>query len=210
MYSVIPIKAFSMSYLIKSNGFNILVDTGLPSSKKKIIKALGGEKLDLIILTHGHYDHIANTAYLVAKYKCKVLMNKVDHKYINNPLPLGTKANDIGGVLINISSKLQGPFLKLDKFDVDLDYDADLGIYFDNYEIVKLPGHTEGSIGLLLNNKDFFTGDAVMNMFYPTISRVYVNKDDMLDSAKYILNSDCILYTGHGKCLSKDLYPVMK
>lgn len=51
------------SILIQGNGKNILVDTGPPSSKKKLLEKLKKykvEKIDLLIITHAHSDHNGN------------------------------------------------------------------------------------------------------------------------------------------------------
>lgn len=51
------------SILIQGNGKNILVDTGPPSSKQKLLQKLNQykvEKIDLLIITHAHSDHNGN------------------------------------------------------------------------------------------------------------------------------------------------------
>lgn len=65
--------------------------------------------------------------------------------------------------------------------------------------IVELPGHTKGSIGVKIGD-NLFVGDALMNMFYPTISILYTNEQEMLKSAKYISElGEQTIYFGHGK-----------
>ena len=53
-------------------------------------------------------------------------------------------------------------------------------------KVVELPGHTKGSIGIEIKN-NLFVGDALMNMFYPTVFMLYVDEQEMLLSAKYTL-----------------------
>lgn len=51
------------SVLIQGNGKNILVDTGPPSAKQKLLDKLKKykvEKVDLLIITHAHSDHNGN------------------------------------------------------------------------------------------------------------------------------------------------------
>ena len=51
-----------------------------------------------------------------------------------------------------------------------------------------------------VDGKHFIAGDALMNMFYPTVSMLYHNKDSMLESARKISNiGNRIIYFGHGK-----------
>lgn len=50
--------------------------------------------------------------------------------------------------------------------------------------IISLSGHTEGSIGIDVDNKHLIVGDALMNMFFSTVSMLYHNRDNMLESAR--------------------------
>ncbi len=66
--------------------------------------------------------------------------------------------------------------------------------------IVSLPGHTNGSIRIDVNNKYLIVGDALMNMFYPTVSMLFHNKNKMLESARKISKlGDRTIYFSHGK-----------
>lgn len=52
-------------------------------------------------------------------------------------------------------------------------------------EIVELPGHTKGSIGIKIGTSDFIVGDALINIFYPTKALLYGNFQEMKKSANY-------------------------
>ena len=48
--------------------------------------------------------------------------------------------------------------------------------------------------------KELIVGDALMNMFYPTVSMLYHNKDVMLQSVDKISSlGERQIYFGHGK-----------
>lgn len=49
--------------------------------------------------------------------------------------------------------------------------------------MISLPGHTHGSIGIDVDNTYLTVGDALMNMFDPTVSMLFHNKNGMLESA---------------------------
>ena len=58
------------SILIQGKGQNILVDTGPPNARKQFLAALdehGVKKVDLLILTHAHADHIGNATALIER-----------------------------------------------------------------------------------------------------------------------------------------------
>lgn len=59
------------SALIQSNGKNLLIDAGTPESTKplvKYLKNLGIKKLDFIIATHPHADHIGGMESIIKKF----------------------------------------------------------------------------------------------------------------------------------------------
>ena len=80
-----------------------------------------------------------------------------------------------------------------------LENDDDLSEYGIAAKVVELPGHTKGSIGIKVDD-NLFVGDALMNMFYPTLSMLYADEQEMLSSAEYISElGDKTIYFGHGK-----------
>lgn len=75
----------------------------------------------------------------------------------------------------------------------------DLSDYGIAARIVELPGHTKGSIGVEIGD-NLFVGDALMNMFYPTVSMLYVDEQELLSSARSISQfGEKTIYFGHGK-----------
>lgn len=67
-------------------------------------------------------------------------------------------------------------------------------------KVVALPGHTRGSVGLVIDDDKFIVGDALMNMFYPTILMLYTDEKAMRESAGKIGDMGNLkIYFGHGK-----------
>lgn len=59
---------------------------------------------------------------------------------------------------------------------------------------------TKGSIGIDVDEKALIVGDALMNMFHPTVSLLYNDEKVMLESAKNITElGERTIYFGHGK-----------
>jgi len=68
-------------YLIKTDIGYILVDTGMPNSNKKLDATFKEFSTDprsvqLIILTHGHLDHVGSTAYAQQITGAKVMCQR--------------------------------------------------------------------------------------------------------------------------------------
>ncbi|MFQ9742013.1 MAG: MBL fold metallo-hydrolase [Slackia sp.] len=51
-------------FLIHRNGEAVLVDTGKTAYRDRILEACRNFDMRAIALTHGHYDHVQNAAFL--------------------------------------------------------------------------------------------------------------------------------------------------
>ena len=71
-------------YLVTGEGGSVLVDTGEEPYKEKVLKACQGEEVKLIVLTHGHIDHIQNGAWLSRQLGVPIGMNEKDVELIEN------------------------------------------------------------------------------------------------------------------------------
>ncbi|MBE0526101.1 MAG: MBL fold metallo-hydrolase, partial [Candidatus Thorarchaeota archaeon] len=70
-------------YLLETEEGFVLIDTGRKSARSKLeqemeIAGCNPENLDLIILTHGDFDHTGNCAYFREKYNVKIAMHQSD------------------------------------------------------------------------------------------------------------------------------------
>jgi len=70
-------------YLIETDTSYILIDTGCPNKRTKLEKELESAgckpgNLNLIVLTHGDFDHTGNAAHLREKFGAKIVMHHDD------------------------------------------------------------------------------------------------------------------------------------
>lgn len=188
-------------YIVAQNGSAILIDTGRRKYREKILKKCREFPITLIVLTHGHMDHCQNAAYLANALHVPIAMCEKDKNLIpdNRKQPLSAKTF-LGRIVLSVSLK---SFEKdsLDVFEPTLNLkDGDsLSEYGIDAEVIELPGHTNGSIGLKIEDK-LFVGDALMNMFYPSVSMLYTDESLMKKSAGKIGDMGKMeIYFGHGK-----------
>jgi hydroxyacylglutathione hydrolase len=189
------------AYLITGDKGSVLVDTGYPKSKDKLIPYLKDIDLKLIILTHGHIDHIANAKYISQQFDVPIAMHKgdCDLDKVNNLRKI--HADNLFGYLLKLVSCFS-PNSKIDKFVPQILLEdgmclEECGIPIKVYE---LKGHTDGSIGLLVGTKVMIVGDTMMNVIRPTRARIYNNKKDLKNSIKIIKNTGVkTIFPGHGK-----------
>lgn len=209
MYQIIRIPCGNVnSYIIKEDNYGVLVDTAGKGYGNKILKACMGIKINLIILTHGHIDHIYNTHFLSDRLNAPIAIKGSDISLSQNNMLNPVYSEGILGELVKrISEKsfrndIVEPFEpslllkdgdKLDKFGISA-------------EIIDLPGHTKGSIGIDVGKTDLLVGDALMNMFFPSLSLIYENKEEMIKSAEKIISlGNRIIHFGHGKPIRTEL-----
>ena len=76
-------------YVIHNEGAPVVVDAGLPSATEDltpILDGLGG-RVQAIVATHGHSDHVGGAAGLAAKYEAPIHLPAVTMKYLEGERP---------------------------------------------------------------------------------------------------------------------------
>lgn len=188
---------------IVSHGKNaILVDTGREKHRQKVLEACQGHDIQLLILTHGHVDHVQNAAFLSDALGCPVAMNEKDISLLSDNMLQPLSAHGVLGQIVLSASVKSFHKDKIPGFipAIILSEGDSLETYRIPAKIIGLPGHTQGSIGIDVMEKDLIVGDALMNMFYPTTSMLYNDKEIMLESADKISRiGKRQVYFGHGK-----------
>ena len=99
---------------------------------------------------------------------------------------------------------MSAKYAKIQTFipDVILNEGDKLLEYGIDGQVIELPGHTKGSIGIMLGDQYLLVGDALMNMFGSGVSLLYEDREKMLKSAKKIEDIGKLkIYFGHGKAV---------
>lgn len=188
-------------YIVSEHDKAILIDTGRKKYREKILEKCKEYHVGLIVLTHGHMDHCQNAAYLANALHIPIAMSERDLDLIpdNRKQSLSAKTF-LGKIVLSVSlSSFEKDSLEIFEPTIYLKNGDDLTSYGIGAEIVELPGHTNGSVGVNIGDK-LFVGDALMNMFYPTISMLYADEPEMVKSAEYISGlGEKTIYFGHGR-----------
>jgi hydroxyacylglutathione hydrolase len=174
--------------LFKPSGDSILIDPG--SGEDQIVKIVENQnfKVNGIVNTHGHFDHIFSIFSLKKKLNTDFYLHSHDEKLLRRA---------------NLYNTLFGSteLIKIPKVDYYLDkisMPLKLGKFI--IEVIHTPGHTEGSVCLLIDDY-LFTGDL---LFKEDIGRIDLpggNSVKMKQSLKKIvqLSPELKLLPGHGK-----------
>lgn len=189
-------------YIVEENGNAVLVDTARTKYRDKILSVCRQVNIRLLILTHTHIDHCQNAAYISEELGVPIAICKADEELIKNNMLKSLYAKTLTGKLVLLFSEESFRHDKIPEFTPkiylkDGDSLSDFGI---NAKIIGLSGHTNGSIGIDCGKEGVLVGDALMNMFYPTVSMLYHDYGQMLESARKIGSlGERFVYFGHGK-----------
>ena len=162
MATVIQIRlSLSNSFLVVGER-PILVDTGSPKDGKKLLRKLaqhGVQNLALILHTHGHSDHCGSTKQLKETTSAPTAIHPADAAVMENGRNQATKPTSRRAKLLHWLVNDEFPSVRPDILLPDEMSLQALGI---DGKVVCTPGHTVGSISVLLSTGEAIVGDLLM------------------------------------------------
>lgn len=171
--SIYPIPmGFDTIYVVRGKGV-ILIDGGDPKKIEKLKKGvkmagIKPEEVQLIILTHGHWDHIGSAKDIQDWTGAKVMLHRGDMHFLDDTVPSQPPGLTLWGKICIAFIKVYTRFVRIPRFTVDI-VAGDEGISLEDYgipgKVVYTPGHSWGSVSVLLDSGEVFVGDLAMNMF---------------------------------------------
>ena len=205
----LPLKLGSVNCcLVKAGPIFILIDTGSSNRRTELEQALENAgcrpgNLSLIVITHGDFDHTGNAAYLQKKFATHIGMHVGDLDMVKHGDMLANrKSTHIPNrIAAFLTPRLMG-FDESKRFTPNffLEDGDKLAKYGFDAEIVWLPGHSHGSIGVLTADGELFCGDLFENRAKPTLNTI-MDDPDTSQSSLQKLESYHIeqVYPGHGQ-----------
>ncbi len=195
-------------YVLIKNHQALIID---PHNNVDLLNFLDKNKVKeiTVVLTHEHPDHTNGIPVLSTKYKLKLICQQKCAEAIAN-----SKNNrpTLIAFVLAVQDEKNGTNTEQRFLESFKDYTCQTDITFDknfNYDwqgehlsFHHIPGHSQGSCCILLNNKVLFTGDSLLAE-YPVITRFPggSSKDYKNISLPFLksLNPNLVVYPGHGK-----------
>ncbi len=202
-------KEFSANtYVIgKINGDCIVIDMG--STDEKVYEYIDAhyEKVDALLLTHAHFDHIRGVPKFLKHFKSKgdipVYLSSEDEPLLQSPaLNSSFMANEKVQMNITTIPVNDGDEIKLKGFHI---------------KVIATPFHTRGSVCYLFDDDNaLFTGDT---LFKGSIGRTDLPTSEPEKTKESLnkikeLRDTLVIYPGHGPIsrleIEKDTNPYFK
>jgi glyoxylase-like metal-dependent hydrolase (beta-lactamase superfamily II) len=223
MEAVLPVQihpisfGFVSAFLLKGEN-TVLIDAGVPGQMARFRKSLAmtntrPDEIDLLLFTHGHFDHIGLAKEIVTVSQAPTAIHAREKGWLEtgiSPLPPGT--TPWGKFLMSLMKMTPKMSVPATKVDIPL---GDEGFSLDAYgipgEAVYTPGHTMGSISILLENGDAIVGDLAMSAKFLRLSPgIPIFAEDVRlikPSWKKLLDLGAKkIYPAHGKPFSAEAF----
>ena len=180
-----------MVYLVNCKSKLALIDAGVSADINKICRniktaGLNPENISTLFITHSHIDHVGGAASFREKYGCKTVAHELDSQALEKADPKLTGAVWYSQILIpcKVDVKLSGP-------------EGDFPVGDKTFRWLHTPGHTPGSISILLNT----SGGNILfaqDVHGPFMSQFGSNISDWAKSMKKLVSLDFdVLAEGH-------------
>jgi hydroxyacylglutathione hydrolase len=195
-------------YLLHAGRGFVLIDTGPPMARRALERKLAGlgcapGQLNLIVLTHGDFDHTGNAAHLRETLGSRIAMHPDD-----------ARAGEDGDMFAGRekSSRLLGAavpkligFGTSERFtpDVLLEDGRSLAGYGLDATVRSIPGHSRGSLGILTADGHLFCGDLLDNTRKPAMTSLIDDRQAAERSVALLGTLQIrMVFPGHGKPFS--------
>jgi glyoxylase-like metal-dependent hydrolase (beta-lactamase superfamily II) len=196
---------FVKAFLVRGAEKHMLVDSGTAGSSTKIVAQLerGGVNLKdigLIVVTHAHADHTGSLADVVQATGAKVAAHRLEAEYVRTGMSPPAARNRLSKIIFRPSTKPRAAGVEP---DILVDDELDLNPYGVAGKVIWTPGHTRGSVSVVLESGEAIVGDLVLPRFMsfgpPAIAFWAASREDSVASIRKVLDlKPSIILTSHG------------
>lgn len=185
----IPLGSYmANSYVIRDkSGKTAVIDIGEYSEEyAKFLRSYGIAKVDYILLTHGHFDHICGVKELKDNFGGEIFIHPADALCLE----------DEEKSLCNCTDDYSQIPVSADTLIEDGD---EISLGATNIKVMHTPGHTKGSV-IYITDKDIFSGDTLFRLSMGRTDLPGGSTKELFKSLKEIgkIEGEYDIYCGHG------------
>jgi len=201
---------FSNAYIILGEK-PVMIDTGSERNPQDFVDFCSGlgivpEDIELIAVSHEHADHYLSLDIIKELTGAPVLCHSAAKDFLVNGWPPSiTPRTQVGADAIASLHEI-GEIPKVVP-DMVIEGEYDLGPYGIPGAIVHTPGHSAGSLSVILDTGDVILGDIFVQNEADGALVAALFADDvpaLEESIKLLLAKGTSFYSGHGGPFSKD------
>lgn len=171
---VVPLRAVTLTtvhripvfgsncFILETDSSLMMIDAGYPGGEKKILPVVRKleKPLRLIVLTHGHFDHYGSAVAVREQTGACIAVHYLDSAAVcrgTTPIDSVKGFGVVGKMLLPLAEHLFKPPAVCP--DITLHDGDSLDRYGVRADVIHTPGHTIGSISILVQDSIVFVGD---------------------------------------------------
>lgn len=174
-----------------------IIDPGMffDEERKEIADYIRFENLTIkyVLLTHGHFDHVASCKWIEDRYGINPHVHKLD---------LELQQNARGQLFHYLGLSLEELDASQPKISIPLNNQDTINLGHHSFEVIHTPGHTAGSVCYYCKTQHLlFSGDTLFKGSYGRTDLDNGNESDMHASINRLLSilpSNVDVLPGHG------------
>ncbi len=192
-------------YLLRGERGRVLVDCGSVLNRGRLRRVLAESgcrpgDIELVVVTHADFDHAGNCGWLQRTFRAPVALHPAELPAVTGNM-FDNRARRTGPLLRGVVRVLGWWFGRPFVPDVLLDEETDLSEYGLDARLLFLPGHSQGSVGVLTADGDLFCGDLLTNARGEPVKNWLVDVPEEMDASVKKLAALGVrtVYPGHGQ-----------
>ena len=218
--AIYPIRlGLDRCYIIQDKGV-IMIDGGFPQESRAFSQAISeisihSSEIQLLILTHGHFDHVGSAGDIKEITGSRIAIHRADKEWVERALIIvwPPAVTTWGHIMRAVLKPLTPLLYRFPATPVDVvmgDEGFSLAEYGIPGSVIHTPGHTAGSVSVLLETGDAFVGCMAHNNFpfrlSPGLPIFAEDLEQLRESWKLLLNQGArTIYPAHGEPFSADI-----
>jgi glyoxylase-like metal-dependent hydrolase (beta-lactamase superfamily II) len=190
MFPLGPLQTNCYLILSEDGKTGIVIDPGM--NPDRVMERIKDIKIEAILLTHAHFDHIGGVDRIRNSHNCPVYIHAEEAEWLVNPDLNGSKRWS------DVTAPIATKAAEMELFDGQT-----LMFFGQEINVIHTPGHSPGSVSFLMGNV-LFGGDVLFKLGVGRTDLPFGDWKQLSASIAYLftLQDDVSVLPGHGPTTS--------